>query len=353
VSSEPGSPRHPSASRPVKLVIQIPCLNEEATLPATLADLPRRVPGVDVIEVLVIDDGSRDRTGQVALAHGVHRVVRLPARQGLARAFARGLEEALDMGADAIVNTDADNQYAGADIGRLVAPILEGRADIVVGVREIDAIPHFSPLKKLLQKIGSWAVRQLSNTAVPDATSGFRAYSREAAMRLTVVSRFTYTLETLIQATQKHLTITHVPIRTNAKTRDSRLFKSTFGYVKRSIGTMAHIYLLYQPLRIFLGLSGAFLLASAVLFVRWFYLYFTTPGPTGHVQSLVVAGALGLMGFLLGILGILSDLTAMNRRLVEEVLLNTRRLRFARPTGGATQPGEPHRSEPEFEEENA
>lgn len=353
VSSEPGSPRYP-ARRLIKLVIQIPCLNEEATLPATLADLPRRVPGVDLIEWLVIDDGSRDRTEQVAHAHGVHRVVRLPARQGLARAFARGLEEALDMGADAIVNTDADNQYSGADIGRLVAPILAGRADIVVGAREIDAIPHFSPLKKVLQKIGSWAVRHLSSTAVPDATSGFRAYSREAALRLTVVSNFTYTLETLIQAAQKHLVITHVPIRTNAKTRESRLFKSTFGYVKRSIGTMAHIYLLYRPMRIFLGLSGAFLVASAVLFARWFYLYFTIPGQTGHVQSLVVAGAAGLMGFLLGILGILSDLTAMNRRLVEEVLLNTRRIRFARPRNAPGEAvGSGAREEPALEEEDA
>lgn len=354
VSGEPGSLRHP-ARRLFKLVIQIPCLNEEATLPATLADLPRRVAGVDVIEWLVIDDGSRDRTVQVAHAHGVHRVVRLPARQGLARAFARGLEEALDMGADAIVNTDADNQYSGADIGRLVAPILAGRADIVVGAREIDSIAHFSPLKKALQKIGSWAVRHLSSTAIPDATSGFRAYSREAALRLTVVSSFTYTLETLIQAAQKHLVITHVPIRTNAKTRESRLFRSTFGYVKRSMGTMAHIYLLYRPLRIFLGLSGAFLAMSVVLFARWFYLYFTTPGQTGHVQSLVVAGAAGLMGFLLAILGILSDLTAMNRRLVEEVLLNTRRIRFARSRDETREPADEKSpsAEPVLEEEDA
>ena len=313
----------------MKLVIQIPCLNEEATLAATLADLPRDVSGVQSIEILVVDDGSSDRTSEVARAHGVTRVVRFAARQGLAAAFARGLQEALAMGADIIVNTDADNQYQGRDIPRLVAPILEGRADIVVGDRPIESNPEFTPLKKALQRLGSSVVRRLSRTSVPDATSGFRAYTREAALRLTVLSGFTYTLETLIQATQKNLTIDHVPIRINPRTRESRLFRGMRAYVQRSVATMARIYLLYQPLRVFLALSGAFLLAAFVLFVRFLYFFLAArPAPSGHVQSLVVAGALAVIGVLVGALGILSDLTAMNRRLLEEILTNTRVTRY-------------------------
>jgi glycosyltransferase involved in cell wall biosynthesis len=313
----------------VKLVIQIPCLNEEATLPATLADLPTSLPGVDAIEILVIDDGSTDRTSEVARAHGVHRVARFPANQGLARAFERGLQEALAMGADLIVNTDADNQYSGRDIGTLIQPLLEGRADIVVGTRPIAEIEHFSPLKKALQKLGSSVVRRLSNTTVPDATSGFRAYNRNAALKLTVVTAFTYTLETLIQGSQKQLEITHVPIRTNPKTRDSRLFGSMGAYIQRSLGTMARVYLMYQPLKIFSGISALFLGASLLLLARFLYLYFTTSGPTGHVQSLVLAGALGMIGMLVGVLGVLADLIATNRRLLEEILVHTRLLRVS------------------------
>ncbi len=311
----------------MKLVIQIPCLNEEATLAATLADLPRSLPGVDTIEILIIDDGSTDRTAEVARELGAHRVARFPANQGLARAFERGLQEALAMGADIIVNTDADNQYSGQDIGKLIEPLLEGRADIVVGTRPIDDIDHFSPLKKSLQKLGSSVVRRLSRTSVPDATSGFRAYNRNAALKLTVVTAFTYTLETLIQGSQKQLAITHVPIRTNPKTRESRLFGSMRSYIQRSLGTMARVYLMYQPLKIFLGLCGLFLGAAFVLLARFLYFYFTTDGPTGHVQSLVLAGALGMIGVLVGVLGVLSDLIATNRRLLEEILVHSRILR--------------------------
>ncbi len=315
----------------MKLVIQIPCLNEESTLPATLADLPREIPGVHTIETLVVDDGSSDATGEVARAHGVTRVVRFGERQGLAAAFARGLQEALAMGADIIVNTDADNQYQGRDIPKLVAPVLAGRADIVIGDRQIDTVADFSPLKKLLQKLGSRVVRGLSHTRVPDATSGFRAYSREAALRLTVISGFTYTLETVIQAAQKNLTVDHVPVGTNPRTRESRLFKSMGSYIQRSVATMARVYILYQPLKAFLALSVAFLLAAFILFARFLYFYLITrPAPSGHVQSLVVAGALAIMGMLLAALGVLSDLTAMNRRLLEEILTNTRVVRFGR-----------------------
>lgn len=317
----------------MKLVIQIPCLNEEATLPATLADLPRRIPGVDTIEWLVIDDGSRDRTSEIARELGVHRVLRFPARRGLARAFEAGLREALAMGADIVVNTDADNQYQGADIATLVQPILEKRADMVVGTRPIDQIEHFSPLKKFLQKLGSGVVRRLARTDVPDATSGFRAYSRDAALRLTVVTNFTYTLETIIQASQKNIAVTHVPIRTNGKLRESRLFSGMGNYIQRSLGTMFRVYVMYQPLKFFFTLGGVALALSFALFARFAVLYFTTDGPTGHVQSLVVAGVLAMIGLLLGALGVIADLIATNRRLLEEILVNTRTARLDRRDG--------------------
>jgi glycosyltransferase involved in cell wall biosynthesis len=308
----------------MKLVIQIPCLNEEASLPVTLADLPRALPGFDRIEVLVIDDGSTDRTSEVARAHGVHHIVRFPVRRGLARGFEAGLRESLAMGADVIVNTDADNQYVGADIARLVEPIVARRADMVVGTRPIDSITHFSPLKKLLQRLGSAVVRALSDANVPDATSGFRAYSREAALRLTVVTGFTYTLETLIQASHKNIAIVDVPIRVNGKLRESRLFRGAGAYITRSLGTMIRVYLLYRPLRFFLSLAALFGVAALTLFARFLYLYFVTPGQTGHVQSIVVAGALAMIAALFVSLGVLADLTAMNRRLLDEILVNTR-----------------------------
>jgi glycosyltransferase involved in cell wall biosynthesis len=312
----------------MKLVIQIPCLNEEATLPVTFADLPKHLPGIDVIEVLVIDDGSSDRTSEVARALGVQRVLRFPSRRGLARGFDAGLREALAMGADLIVNTDADNQYQGADIVKLVEPILAGRADMVVGTRPIDSITHFSPLKKTLQRLGSAVVRALSNTDVPDATSGFRAYSREAALRLTVLTGFTYTLETLIQASRKDIAIAHVPIRVNGKLRESRLFRGTAAYLWRSLGTMLRVYLLYQPLQFFLLLSGLALGASLLLFARFLVIFWLRPVQAGHVQSLIVAGALAVIGVLFLALGVMADLIAMNRRLMEEIVVNTRLARL-------------------------
>lgn len=311
----------------MKLVIQIPCRNEEATLPATLADLPKHLPGFDAVEWLVIDDGSSDRTADVARAHGVHRVVRFPEWRGLARAFEAGLREALAMGADVVVNTDADNQYQGADVVTLVQPILEGRADMVVGARPIAAIQHFSPLKKLLQRLGSSAVRRLSRTDVPDATSGFRAFSREAALRLTVLTNFSYTLETIIQASEKNIAIAHVPVRTNDRLRESRLFTSTRTYVQRSLATMLRVYMLYQPLRFFMAFATVFLLTAFALSLRFFVIWLGKPVGTGHVQSLIVAGVCAIIGVLFLALGVLADLTAMNRRLLEEIVVNTRTLR--------------------------
>ncbi len=317
----------------MKLVIQIPCLNEEATLPATVRDLPRGLEGVDSIEVLVIDDGSTDRTSAVAGELGVHRVVRFPQRRGLARAFERGLQEALNMGADIIVNTDADNQYAGGDIGLLIRPILAGEAEMVVGARPISDIEHFSGFKKLLQRAGSGVVRALSNTTVPDATSGFRAYSRAAALRITVVTNFTYTLETLIQAAQKNITVTHVPIRVNPQTRQSRLFQGIRVYLQRSLGTMARVYVMYQPLKFFFAISAVFLAGSLVLFVRFAYFALTVEGQTGHMQSVAVAGALAVIAFLIGTLGVLADLIATNRRLLEELLVHARTAAMDRRPG--------------------
>lgn len=311
----------------MKLVIQIPCLNEEQTLPTTIADLPRSLPGIDSIELLVIDDGSTDRTGDVARELGVQRVVRFPARRGLARAFEAGLREALAMGADIIVNTDADNQYQGQDVGKLVEPIVEGRADMVVGTRPIGQIDHFSPLKKAMQRLGSGVVRRLSQNDVPDATSGFRAYSREAALKLTVLTDFTYTLETLIQAGQKNITITHVPIRTNGKLRESRLFRGMRAYIQRSLTTMFRVYVLYQPLRFFWTISALFLITSLALFVRFAWILLTSAGQPGHIQSVIVAGALAVIGVLIGALGVIADLVGMNRRLLEEILVHTRSLR--------------------------
>lgn len=329
---EPNPPiTTPERRTGLKLVIQIPCLNEERTLPATLADLPRMLPGVATIETLVVDDGSSDRTSEVARALGVTRVLRFPTRRGLARAFAAGLMEALDMGADVVVNTDADNQYRGEDVGRLVAPIVAGQADMVIGDRRVDQVAHFSPMKKLLQRLGSWVVSRLSDVALPDTTSGFRAYSREAAMRLTIVSNFTYTLETVIQATQKGMSITSVPIRTNPKTRESRLFRSTGGYIQRSVGTILRLYIAYRPLRFFLTLAAGFLIAAAVLFARFAMYYVALRGTqTGHVQSLIVAGVLAIIGMLVLALGVLADLTSVNRRLQEEILTHARHVRFDR-----------------------
>src|SRR3954466_1266431 len=240
----------------MKLIIQIPCWNEEETLPVTLADLPREVPGFDTVEWLVIDDGSTDRTIEVARLHGVDHIVRLTNNKGLANGFQAGLDACLKLGADVIVNTDADNQYYGPDIVKLVEPILAGTADMVVGDREVMTIDHFSPLKKSLQRLGSWVVRQASETTVPDTTSGFRAYNREAAISIQVVSKYTYTLETIIQAGKLTVAIDHVPIRTNAKTRESRLFPSMWSYIRRNTVSIFRIYSMYEPLRVFMTLAA-------------------------------------------------------------------------------------------------
>jgi glycosyltransferase involved in cell wall biosynthesis len=313
----------------LKLIIQIPCLNEAETLPVTLADLPRSVPGFDSVEWLIIDDGSTDDTAQVARRHGVDHVIRFNANKGLAVAFQAGMDTCLKLGADVIVNTDADNQYRGEDVLRLVAPIVARRADMVVGDRQVKQHPEFSRTKKTLQRLGSWVVRRASGTEVPDATSGFRAYTRDAALRLNVVSGFSYTLETLIQAGKSDIAVTSVPIRTNPKSRESRLFESTFQFVKRSVGTIVQIWTMYGPLPAFLWPALIFALGGATLVGRFLWAYFTSPGPTGHVQSLVLGAAFLIVGFLLVMLGIISDLLRANRVLTERTLHRIRHIELA------------------------
>ena len=275
----------------MKLIIQIPCKDEEAQLPGTLADLPREVPGFDVVEWLVIDDGSTDRTIEVARANGVDHIVKLTNNKGLAAGFQAGLDACLKLGADVIVNTDADNQYYGGDIHKLVEPIIARSADMVVGDRETDTIEHFSPLKKRLQRLGSAVVRRASGTNVPDTTSGFRAYNREAALQMVVVSRFTYTLETIIQAGKTLVAVDHVPIRTNPKTRESRLFPSMWSYVRRNSVAIFRVYALYEPLRVFMIAAGIVALPAAVIWARFIYFFVIGEGQ-GHVQSLILGSTL-------------------------------------------------------------
>jgi glycosyltransferase involved in cell wall biosynthesis len=301
-----------------KLLIQIPCYNEEQTLPRTLADLPRQVPGFDAVEWLIIDDGSSDRTVEVARQAGVDHVVSFPQNQGLARAFAAGLSASLKVGADVIVNTDADNQYDAACIPALVEPILAGRAQIVVGARPIVGVAHFSPVKKLLQRLGSAVVRMASKTSIPDAPSGFRAISAEAALSLSVFNGYTYTLETIIQAGRKNIAIASVPVRVNGPTRPSRLVKSMPSYVGRSLLTIVRIFILYKPLRFFLYLGTLFLLPGIAIGLRFLILYLGGNGQ-GHVQSLILAGVLVLTAVVTYLAGILADLVAANRVLLEEV----------------------------------
>jgi glycosyltransferase involved in cell wall biosynthesis len=310
---------------PRKLIIQIPCYNEELTLPATVRGLPRTIPGVDAVEWLVVDDGSSDRTSAVARSLGVDHIVRHAANQGLARAFATGLDASLRLGADVIVNTDADNQYDARDIPTLIDPILRDDAEMVIGDRRTDQIPHFSATKKRLQKLGSWVVRQASQTTIPDATSGFRAYSRDGALKLNVVSDFTYTLETIIQAGRKNIALTHVPVRTNARLRESRLFRNLRTYIGRSIATVVRIYAMYWPMRIFLTVGGILFGAGFVIGCRFLYYYMTGTG-AGHIQSLLLAVLLMVVGFQTGLTGLLADLVANNRRLVEETLWRVRRM---------------------------
>jgi glycosyltransferase involved in cell wall biosynthesis len=302
----------------MKLIVQIPCYNEAGTLPEALAALPRSVPGFDRVEWLVIDDGSLDGTADVAAAHGADHVVRTPGNRGLSRAFQRGLEEAVRLGADVVVNTDADNQYRAECIPDLVAPILEGRADIVVGARPIASVEHFSAMKKLLQRVGSWVVRRVSRTDVPDATSGFRAMSRRAALELKVFNTYSYTLETIIQAGIKGIAITSVPISVNQPTRPSRLFRSTGAYVSRQVLTILRIFVTYRPFFFFSVLGVVSFLAGFLVGLRflWFYL---TAGGAGHVQSVILAALLMGSGFLFLLVGLLADLVSVNRQLLEKV----------------------------------
>ncbi|HNS72419.1 MAG TPA: glycosyltransferase family 2 protein [bacterium] len=309
----------------MKLIIQIPCFNEAETLPLTLADLPRQIPGVDEIEVLIIDDGSSDETTEVARRSGVQHIVRMTKNKGLANGFMAGLDASLRLGADIIVNTDADNQYNGADIPSLVRPILDGQAELVIGDRQTDEIHHFSWMKKRLQNLGSWVVRQVSATEIPDATSGFRALSREAALQMNVISRFTYTLETIIQAGKKNLAVSHVPVRTNSKLRESRLFKGNWNYIKRSIATITRIYTMYEPLKMFSYIGGTVFGAGFLIGLRFLYFYITTGG-AGHIQSLILAAVLLMIGFQVFIIGLVADLIGFNRRLIESALYRVRRL---------------------------
>ncbi len=311
----------------MKLIIQIPCYNEEQTLPVTLRALPRRLRGVDRIEVVVIDDGSSDGTVRAARGGKAAHVVHFKNHRGLADAFSAGLDACVRLGADIIVNTDADNQYAAADIQSLIDPILSGEADMVIGDRRVETIRHFSFIKKRLQKWGSWTVRRLSGTDIPDVTSGFRAMSRDAAMRLNILSRFTYTLETVIQAGKKNIAVTHVPVRTNAQMRPSRLFSNIGSYLKRSLTTMIRIYALYEPLKIFLSIGGAVFGLGFLLGLRFLWYYFTGSG-TGHIQSLILAAVLMIVGFQVAMIGLLSDLIAANRRLIEDVLYRMKKLEF-------------------------
>jgi len=309
----------------VKLIIQIPCKDEEAQLPATLADLPREVPGFEVVEWLVIDDGSTDATIEVARAGGVDHIVKLTNNKGLAAGFQAGLDACLKLGADVIVNTDADNQYYGGDIPKLVEPIAAGRADMVVGDRETDTIDHFSPLKKRLQRLGSAVVRRASGTTVPDTTSGFRAYNREAALQMVVVSRFTYTLETIILAGKTLVAVDHVPIRTNEKTRESRLFPSMWSYVRRNAVAIFRVYSLYEPLRVFMIAAGIVALPATVIWARFLYFFFAGEGQ-GHVQSLILGSTLLIIAVQLVALGVVADILAASRSLQARTLERVRRV---------------------------
>ena len=310
----------------MKLIIQIPCFDEEQTLPATLADLPREIPGIETVEWLVIDDGSTDRTIEVARAGGVDHVVRLTNNKGLAAAFQAGLDACLKLGADIIVNTDADNQYSGQDIPRLLEPILAGQADMVIGDRKTDQIEHFSPVKKRLQRWGSAVVRRASGTNVPDTTSGFRAYNREAALQMQVVSKFTYTLESIIQAGKMLVAVDHVPIRTNPKTRESRLFPSTGAYVRRNAVSIFRIYALYEPLRVFLAAAAFFALIGAVIWARFLYFFLFSDEPGQHIQSLILGATLFIVAVQLAALGVVGDILAGSRLLQQRMLERVRRV---------------------------
>lgn len=314
----------------MKLIVQIPCFDEERTLPTVLAGIPKEIPGVTEIETLIIDDGSTDETISVARQWGVNHVVRLPGHKGLAAAFAAGLDMCLAHGADVIVNTDGDNQYPQADIPRLIAPVLRNEADLVIGDRQTRHVEHFTAVKKLLQALGSWVVRRASGTYVPDATSGFRALSREAAMRLVVMSGYSYTLDTVIQAGKKRLRVASIPIKVNPPTRESRLYRNAWRFIGRQAATIVRLYVLYEPLRTFCYLAAPFILVGGGAVVRFLYFELTHQAGFGrHVQSLVVGGTSLLVGFMLVVLGVLAELIGVNRLQLEEMLYRTKRLELA------------------------
>jgi glycosyltransferase involved in cell wall biosynthesis len=316
----------------MRLVVQVPCYNEEDTIGTVIAEIPRCLPGVDDVLVLVVDDGSRDGTVAAARAAGADYVARHARNRGLAAAFRTGLDAALRLGADVVVNTDGDNQYPGADIPRLVAPILQGKADLVVGDRDAASATHFSPEKRRLQALGSWVVRQLSGTDVPDAPSGFRAMSREAALRLNIVTTYSYTLETLIQAGTQRFAVTSVPIETRPTHRKSRLARGTFDYVQRSLVTIVRAYAMYQPIRVFVALSLLLVIPGLIGAGRFGWFYLSGSG-AGHVQSLILSAVLLIIGFQVGLIALVADLIAANRRLLEESLYRLRRLDDLPPEG--------------------
>ncbi len=311
----------------MKLIIQIPCYNEAETLEIALNGLPKRIDGIDTIEYLIINDGSKDATVDVAKNWGVHHIVNFKRNKGLAKGFMAGIDEALRQGADIIVNTDADDQYCGDDIETIVRPILEGKADIVIGARPIDETKHFSPLKKKLQHFGSWVVRKASNTDIPDAPSGFRAYSREAALQLNVVNEYTYTLEQIVQAGRNKIAITSVPIRTNAELRPSRLFSSMFGYVKKSMLTIIRSYIMYKPLHFFVLLGSVPVVGGIALGIRFLIRYFSGHG-AGNIQSLILVSLLITVGVMMWVIGILADTIAANRKIMQDVQMRVRKMDY-------------------------
>ncbi|MCL4871794.1 MAG: glycosyltransferase family 2 protein [Anaerolineae bacterium] len=314
----------------MKLIIQIPCLNEADSLPGVLADLPRELPGIDEIEILVIDDGSTDGTAAAAQLAGAHHIVRHKQWQGLARAFQSGLDTALHLGADVIINTDADNQYPGRYIADLVRPLIAGEADIVIGDRQVHRIPHFSPVKKLFQKVGSWVIRNISGTDVPDAVSGFRAYSREAALRLTILSPFSYTLESIIQAGKLGLKIVSVPIETNETERPSRLQRNMWHFMKSQASTILRVYAFYEPLRTFGYISLPFLLVGSGTWLRFLYFVITAQsGIARYAQSLIIGSGLFIAGVLILLFGIQADIASKHRRLTQEVLYRLKKSELA------------------------
>lgn len=313
----------------MKLIIQIPCYNEAQTLEIALNDLPKQLDGIDEIEYLIINDGSKDATVEVAKNWGVHHIVSFKKNKGLAKGFMAGLDGCLRNGADIIVNTDADNQYCAEDIQKLIQPILEEQADIVIGARPIDETEHFSFIKKKLQHFGSWVVRKASNTDIPDAPSGFRAFSREAAMRINVVNDYTYTLETIVQAGREKIAITSVPIRTNAELRPSRLFHSIWGYVKKSMLTILRAYMMYKPLKCFTYLAIPPVVFGVAIGVR-FLIYYVQGTGSGHVQSLILACTMVIIGFLTFMIGLLADVLAANRKILQETQYQVRRMEYDR-----------------------